>query len=158
MTTPTPHAEAPPVAELLPHDGTMVFLSRLIAHGEDQTLCLVEIDAQAHFRGPDGAVPAWVGLEYMAQCIGAHAGMVGRARGAPPQLGMLLGSRRVRFHTQRFAPGQTLRVCARHVWGSAPGLVSFECRLEDAGSGARLAEGRLNCFVPGHGQAWEGEP
>jgi predicted hotdog family 3-hydroxylacyl-ACP dehydratase len=136
----------------------MVFLSKLLAHGEDQTLCLVEIDAQAHFRAPDGGVPAWVGLEYMAQCIAAHAGMVGREKGLPPQPGMLLGSRRVRFHTPRFAPGQRLRVCARHVWGSAPGLVAFDCTLEDAASGARLAEGRLNCFAPADGQAWEGEP
>jgi predicted hotdog family 3-hydroxylacyl-ACP dehydratase len=145
------------MAELLPHDGTMVFLSRLLSHRQDQTVCLVEIDAQAHFREPDGAVPAWVGLEYMAQCIAAHAGMVGRARGAPPQLGMLLGSRRVRFHTQRFAPGQTLRVSARHVWGRAPGPVSFDCTLEDPESGARLAEGRLNCFVPGDDPAAEKE-
>jgi predicted hotdog family 3-hydroxylacyl-ACP dehydratase len=154
MTSRKPDAEAPPVAELLPHDGTMVFLSRLLRHAEDETVCLVEIDDQTHFRGPDGAVPAWVGLEYMAQCVAAHAGMAGRVKGEPPQLGMLLGSRRVQLHAARFAPGQTLRVSARHVWGSAPGLVSFECTLEDADSGARLAEGRLGCFVPGDDHAW----
>jgi predicted hotdog family 3-hydroxylacyl-ACP dehydratase len=135
----------------------MVYLSRLLSHAGNETLCLVEIDAQAHFRAADGSIPAWVGLEYMAQCIAAHAGMTGRATGAPLKLGMLLGSRRVRFHTQRFASGQVLLVRARHLWGGAPGLVCFECTLEDAASGIRLVEGRLNCFVPGPGHAWEGE-
>ena len=41
----------------------------------------------------DGQVPAWVGIEYMAQAIAAWAGCRARAAGKPPQLGFLLGSR-----------------------------------------------------------------
>ena len=157
MTRTTPATDIPPVAELLPHEGAMVFLSRVLEHRAGQTVCLLEIDEQVLFREADGSVPAWVGIEYMAQCVAAHAGLVGRANGGPPPLGLLLGSRRARFHVERFLPEQALRVSARHVWGTSPGLVSFDCALEDAGSGAALASARLNCFVPGEPGVWEGE-
>ena len=148
MTVRMPVADCPRVEEVLPHAGPMVFLSRVLSHTDDHTVCSVEIDEQALFRDRTGNVPAWVGVEYMAQCIAAHAGLVGRASGAAPQVGLLLGSRRVGFYAACFHPGQTLVVKAHHVWGTSPGLVSFDCSLADASTGARLAEGRLNCFVP----------
>jgi len=148
--------ELPPPAEILPHAGAMVLLSRVLHHEEDHTVCAVDIDSQSMFRDAAGNVAAWVGIEYMAQCIAAHAGLVGRASGKPPQLGFLIGSRRVDFHTPGFRRGQTLEATARRVWGGAEGLVSFECTLLDASTRALLAEGRLNCFTPAAGAVFGG--
>lgn len=136
------------MAEIVPHSGAMVLLSQVLSHREDQTVCSAEIDEQSLFHDAEGSVASWVGLEYMAQCIAAHGGLVGRANGTPPQVGFLLGSRGVVFHTTRFLAGQRVEVTARRVWGKSPGMVSFDCVVEDATTRARLVEGRLNCFVP----------
>jgi predicted hotdog family 3-hydroxylacyl-ACP dehydratase len=141
-------AELPAVSEVLPHSGNMVLLTRILAHDFAETICEAELGSESLLGDADGGIGAWVGLELMAQCVAAHAGLVGRAAGTQPRVGFLLGSRRVRFHRPRFLPGQTLKVSARHEWGAETGLVAFECAIEDAQSGECLAAGRLNCFLP----------
>jgi predicted hotdog family 3-hydroxylacyl-ACP dehydratase len=138
----------PPVAEVLPHRDRMVLLTRVLAHERAGTSCAVAIDEQHLFRADDGSIASWIGVEYMAQCVAAHAGLMGRSLQRAPRVGYLVSSRRLRFHVPRFEPGQTLRVSAAQVWGGEQGMVSFQCRIEDHGSGTLLAEGRLNCYMP----------
>jgi predicted hotdog family 3-hydroxylacyl-ACP dehydratase len=138
----------PPVAQLLPHRGRMVLLTRVLAHAREGTSCTVAIDAQDLFRAHDGTIASWIGVEYMAQCVAAHAGLIGRAAQREPRVGYLVSSRRLRFHVPRFDAGQTLRVSASQLWGGEQGLVAFQCKVEDHGSGALLVEGRLNCYMP----------
>ena len=140
-------AEFPPVAELVPHTGDMVWLSRVVGHGGDRTVCEVDIDGREFLPDPDGNVPVWVGLEFMAQCVAAHGGLVGREKGELPQIGYLLGSRCLTFHTDFFRSGQRIKVSAARVWGRAGGLVAFDCVLEDCATGAALAEARLSCLM-----------
>ena len=137
----------PAIEELLPHEGPMVLLSRVLSHHGDRTVCAVDLDEGGMLQDESGAVAAWVGIEYMAQCVGAHAGLVARAAGEPPRMGFLLGGRRIRFHVARFQRGDRLRVEARRIWGGTGDLASFDCSLEDAATGKLLAEGRLNCAV-----------
>jgi predicted hotdog family 3-hydroxylacyl-ACP dehydratase len=138
----------PPVAEILPHRGRMVLLGRVLEHAASATSCAVSIDAQELFVQGDGGIGSWVGVEYMAQCVAAHAGLLGRAVGQEPRVGYLVSSRSLRFHAPRFVPGQELRVSAVQLWGGQGGMVSFQCKVEDASSGALLVEGRLNCYLP----------
>ena len=141
--------DLPPVAEIVPHRGRMVLLERVLEHAANATACALSIDAQKLFVQGDGSIGSWVGIEYMAQCVAAHAGMIARAAGEQPRVGYLVSSRRLRFHAPRFVPGQELRVSAAQLWGGHEGMVSFQCRVEDARSGALLVEGRLNCYLPG---------
>lgn len=146
----------PPPSELLPHAGNMVLLSRVRSHDDATTVCEVEIDGLALFRDDEGNVPAWVGLELMAQCIGVHGGLVSSAEGEEgPRIGLLLGSRRVSFQTPEYHRGQTVVVSAKHTWGRTTGLVVFDCTIDDAATGDRLAEARLNCFMPADSAALE---
>ena len=138
----------PPVAEVLPHRGRMVLLTRVLAHERSGTACAVAIDEQELFRQSDGSVGSWIGVEYMAQCVAAHAGLVGRANRRAPRVGYLVSSRRLRFHVPRFDPGQMLRVSTAQLWGGERGMVAFQCKIEDQASGALLVEGRLNCYMP----------
>jgi len=137
----------PPIAEVLPHAGRMVLLARILDHAEGFTTCGVEIMADSPFLDPDGAIPPWVGLEYMTQCIAAHAGLRARARGEPIKPGFFIGSRRVDFRTDGFRVGQTLSVTANHVWGDKE-LASFACVLRDRLTHAVLVEGTLKVFLP----------
>jgi predicted hotdog family 3-hydroxylacyl-ACP dehydratase len=132
----------PPIEDVLPHAGRMVLLTRIAAHTERRTVCIAEISPTSLFADADGGVPAWVGLEYMAQCIAAHGGLRARATGDPVPVGVLLGSRSITLHTARFAPGQHLEVEAAHVWGEHD-LFSFACAVRDAATGATLVEGTL---------------
>jgi predicted hotdog family 3-hydroxylacyl-ACP dehydratase len=139
----------PPVRDLVPHAGPMVLLDEVLAHDEHATTCAVAIAAQGLFCEPDGSVPVWIGIEYMAQCIAVHAGLVQRATGnLEPQRGFLVGARGLRFHVDRFPAEQRILATARRLWAGSSTLASFGCELRDADGGNLLAEGRLNCFVP----------
>jgi len=132
----------PPIEHVLPHAGRMVLLSRVVDHAERRTVCVAEIPATSIFADESGGVPAWVALEYMAQCIAAHGGLRARAKGDAVPLGFLLGSRSIALHTVRFEPGQRLEVEAAHVWGEHD-FFSFACSVRDAATGATLVEGTL---------------
>ena len=123
----------------------MLLLSRLIAHDDAETVCQTDPEALALFRD-GGRVGAWVGIEVMAQCIAAHAGMLAHRRGETPRVGFLLGSRRVEIH-QPWMQG-TLGVRASRNWGEVSGLVAFDCEVWEVTTGTKVTAGRLKCFLP----------
>jgi predicted hotdog family 3-hydroxylacyl-ACP dehydratase len=131
---------------LVPHAGPMLLLTRLLRHEADETACAVEIAAQQLFRDADGGVPAWIGLEYMAQCIAVHAALARGDTGAP-RIGFLASVRGMSLRCDRFAPDQRLEVVARRLRGGYEGLTTFACRIQGE-DGALLAEGRISCFAP----------
>ena len=59
-----------------------------------------------------GGVPAYVGLEWMAQACGAHVGALARDAGIPVRVGFLLGTREFTIHAPRFRLGERLIVGA----------------------------------------------
>jgi len=140
-------ADFPPIAELLPQAGAMRLLDRVLEHGEAGTRCSVAPAGGVPFRDARGALPAWVAIEYMAQCAAADGSLRQRALGAPPEPALLVGSRRIAFHCATFEPSQRLEVTARRAAGRSE-LLAFDCTVFDANSGDALAEGRLN-VLPG---------
>ncbi|WP_093388116.1 hotdog family protein [Rugamonas rubra] len=128
----------PPVASLLPHSGRMVLLERVLSADHDKLCAEVRIDADSMLCGADG-VGAWVGIEYMAQAIAAHAGWHALKRGEPVKVGFLLGSRKYEAARACFAPGSTLHVHVQRVLQGENGLGAFECRIDAAGAPATLA-------------------
>jgi predicted hotdog family 3-hydroxylacyl-ACP dehydratase len=144
-------ARFPAIASLVPHSGPMCLLDRVLEHGPRHTVCAVD-PARSHLlAAADGRVPAWVGIEYMAQCIAVHGGLVALARGEPPGPGLLLGSRRVSLAVDCFPPERELRVCARHHRGES-GLVAFDCDVRGEDGEAALVEARLNVYLV---ERWE---
>jgi predicted hotdog family 3-hydroxylacyl-ACP dehydratase len=137
----------PPISELLPQAGAMRLLERVLEHGDAGTRCSVAPSGGAPFRDARGAVPAWVAIEYMAQCAAADGSLRMRARGESPEPALLVGSRRIAFHCAAFEPSQRLEVLARHAAGRRE-LLAFDCTVFDAQSGDALAVGRLN-VLPG---------
>lgn len=138
----------PPIEELLPHRGAAVLLSRVLAHDSRSTTCEVDVARSVLYRNDDGSVPAHVALEYMAQAIAAHGGLLDRAAGRDPRPGFFLGSRRLTLASARFEPEEKLEVTATHVRGTA-GMLAFDCtvrrrapRRGDASPGGRADAGR----------------
>lgn len=136
----------PDVAELVPQAPPMLLLARVLEHESTYTVCSASVADSALFAEPDGSVPSWLGLEYMAQCAAVHGGMVSRARGETPRPGLLLGSRRLTLFTDVFEAERVLRVTARHHRGES-GLVSFDCSVCAEGGDGVLAEGRINLYI-----------
>lgn len=135
-----------PIEHFVPHRGAMSLLSRLVAVDAEQALAEVDITPSSQFAQDDG-VPAWVGIEYMAQTIAAWAGARSRRAGGEPAIGFLLGSRRYQAEVPVFAAGQTLRIHTRCELIGESGLGQFACQIEDV-TGALLAEAMVSVFEP----------
>ncbi len=138
-------SELPPIAELVPHQGPMCLLDRVIAAEGERLSAEVVVPAQGLFSHADG-VGAWVGIEYMAQAVAAWAGWQARAQGHAPRIGLLLGTRRYRCSVPRFAAGQRLQVDIERGYQADNGLGQFECRIH--ADGVELASALLTVFGP----------
>ena len=135
----------PDIRSLVPHAGPMVMLDRVISVDEDSLLAEVRIRSDSLFCSADG-VGAWVGIEYMAQAIGAWAGYHARLRGEPIKLGFLLGTRRYECRRPIFVLGSVLRVRVRRVFQDENGLGSFECSIDN--EEGRVAAATVTVFQP----------
>lgn len=137
----------PDIRTLVPHEGTMSLLGRLLAV-DDETLCAqVAITSETLFC-VDGEVGAWVGVEYMAQAVAAFAGYGALQRGEQVKVGFLLGTRRYEARVSGFAAGTVLNVHVRRELQGENGLGAFACRIEDAASGGELATATITVFQP----------
>ena len=137
--------EMPDIRLLLPHSGTMVLLDRVISADENSLCAEVTIQPGSLFYS-DGGVGAWVGLEYMAQAIGAYAGYRARLRGEPIKIGFLLGTRRYESRRPVFSQGSVLKVYIKRVLESDNGLASFDCRIDD--ESGEIANASVTVFQP----------
>ena len=132
----------PPVRELLPHTDPMVLVDEVVDAGPEFARCRVRIGEASPFCAA-GLVPAAVAIEYMAQTVGAYAGLRARSAGLPVRIGYLLGTRDLALEVDGFAAGEELIVEAREVWSDLP-LAAFACRVERAG--VVVASATLNVY------------
>ena len=141
----------------VPHRGAMSLLDAVERCDDLAIVARVRVPAAGPFNGTDG-VPAWVGIEYMAQTVAAWSGARARAGGGSPRIGYLLGSRRYEAAVPAFASGAELTVHAQCELTGDNGLGMFDCRIEQ--DGRVLATGRLSVFEPpqesGEGPAQNG--
>lgn len=134
-----------PIAELLPHAGDMILIDEVLSFDADSIEIRLSVRPGSLFSQADGSLPAWVGIELMAQSVAAYAGCQARQAGMPVQLGFLLGTRNYRCDVERFAAGCELRIKALRSLQDDNGMGVFECHLEGPGI---HAEARLNVFCP----------
>lgn len=135
----------PPITELVPHQGAMCLLDRVITADGERLSAEVVVPADGLFSHDDG-VGAWVGIEYMAQAVAAWAGWQARQLGEAPRIGLLLGARRYRCSVPRFAAGQCLQVDIERGYQADNGLGQFDCRIH--ADGVELASATLTVFGP----------
>jgi predicted hotdog family 3-hydroxylacyl-ACP dehydratase len=141
-------AAALPIAELLPHGAGMILIDRLISSTAAHAEAVVVVRRDSRFFERTG-VPAWVGIEYMAQTVAAHAGYTARREGRAPAIGFLLGTRSYECRVAEFPLGAELRVVAEPLVAER-GLRSFRCAIEH---GERVAaEAVINVYEPAAGE------
>jgi predicted hotdog family 3-hydroxylacyl-ACP dehydratase len=137
--------EMPDIRALVPHSGPMVLLDRVISADEESLCAEVRIRSDSLFCLA-GNVDAWIGLEYMAQAIGAYAGYTAHLRGEPVKVGYLLGTRCYECTRPVFTVGTVLRIHVKRVLQSENGMGSFECRIDD--ENGQLASANLAVYQP----------
>lgn len=138
-----------PVAAWLPHAPPMRLLDQLIAVSDEQVHCQVSTRPDgvlAPFLMLTGELPAWFGVEIMAQTVGVWSGWHASQRGVtliPP--GMLLGGRGWKAHQPTFPADAMLNITMTLLMRDDR-MGSFEGEIRQ---GTRqLASGRLNTYQP----------
>jgi predicted hotdog family 3-hydroxylacyl-ACP dehydratase len=133
------------IEELLPHAGNMVLLDEVLEVGVDYIVTGLSVRDDGLFSGPDRTVPAWVGIEYMAQTVAAFSGYLRKCQGLEIDLGFLLGTRYYECSVGHFACGAKLRVHAEKIMDGANDMSVFDCRIE----GENIHAGaKLNLLLP----------
>ena len=134
-----------PISELIPHRGPMLLVDRLIA--DDAELVRVEVTVRRDtLFVTDEGMPAWVGIELMAQTVASWAGLRRREINQPVRLGFLLGTRRYECTRPFFPLGARLEIEAHQELVSENGLAVFTCRI--LLEGEAIATASLNAFQP----------
>jgi len=134
-----------PLAELLPHAGDMILIEQVLAFDEEQIETRLSVKAGGLFNREDGSLPAWVGIELMAQSVAAYAGCRARLKGRAVALGFLLGTRKFECNVEHFPLGAQLHIHALRSLEDDNGMGVFECHLTGPGI---QASARLNVFRP----------
>jgi predicted hotdog family 3-hydroxylacyl-ACP dehydratase len=138
--------DADAVEGLLPHAGPMVLLDRLVAVGEETVRAVATVRRDGLFAALEGdGVPAWLGMEYLAQAIAAWSGFHERARGRPIRAGFLVGARAFRSSIGTLPYGVVLTLEAQRLMEDGEGIGVFDGRV----TGAGVAQtGRLKVYLP----------
>ncbi len=138
------------IGELLPHARPMMLLDEVLAADDESLRCALTVRADGLFDS-DSSVPAYLGLEYMAQAIAAYSGARAHQAGAAPRIGFLLGTRNFSCNTGRLPCGTRLEVTARCTVQSASGMAAFDCEVRGEGI---FQSARLSVFEPADSESF----
>lgn len=136
----------PSIDKLLPHDNPMILVDRAIEICDTSIHSQVDIGQHLMFFDQETkTIPAYVGIEFMAQSIAAWSGYQALKKGEQPPIGFLLGSRRYQAQYDHFSQGQTLDIFAEQVMENN-GMAVFKAHIEHKGN--TVAQCQLNVYVP----------
>ncbi len=132
---------------LLPHAGPMVLLDEVLAVGDETVSAVATVRRDGLFADPHGAgVPAWVGMEYLAQAIAVWSGFHERAQGRAVHPGFLVGARSFHSSTATLPYGVVLTLEAERLLEDGAGIGVFDGRVTGAGVEQTV---RLKVYLPG---------
>ncbi|MDR3159870.1 MAG: hypothetical protein LBU11_12910 [Zoogloeaceae bacterium] len=126
----------------------MVLLDRLLEAQAGRALATVTIQADSPFCR-EGQVPAHVGVEYMAQTVGALVGWQARSAGKAVKTGFLVSARNYVSQVASFPLGETLFIEAKETWRDEEGLGVMDCAIHHPEPGSQeIAKATLMVFQP----------
>ncbi len=131
------------ISGLIPHSGRMILLDRIIDYDE-YTLSAELVVRNDSLLGNDKTVPAWAGIEYMAQAVAAYAGIKSKQAEKPVRLGFLLGTRRYTSNVASFDVGTALTIQVKNIIQDDK-LSVFDCKIH--GTDIEISA-NLNVYQP----------
>lgn len=152
MTTPTIETEFAPIETILPHRGTMLLLDKISACNDEALTAHASVCADAWYADADGAMPAWIGIELMAQAIAAHVSLLAMRAGGRARPGVLLGSRSYQAYLPAFAHDAQLRIETKELLRGDEGHGAYECAIHHGN--VCCAEAVIKVFQPADFQSF----
>lgn len=140
-----------PITDLVPHRSSLLLIDELLDDSVEEVRCAVTV-RKDHLFVTDHGLPAWVGVELMAQTVASWAGLRRLERNEDVQLGFLLGTRKYETKLPFFPIGKRLEIAAHQELVSEQGLAVFLCRIEL--DGEVIATASLNAFQPPNVEAF----
>jgi predicted hotdog family 3-hydroxylacyl-ACP dehydratase len=142
----------PAITALLAHRDSMLLIERVVVADSDRVVVSAKVDGAAWYVDEHGDMPAWLGIELMAQAVAAWVGLQAWQRGEAPKRGFLLGTRDYSCCRPSFPAGSELAVSATEAFRESNGLAAFACTIER--SGEVIAESVLKVFEPPNFEAF----
>jgi predicted hotdog family 3-hydroxylacyl-ACP dehydratase len=139
-------APALSISQLLPHKGRLCLLDELLELHAERIVTALTIRADSTLCDGVNGVPAWVGMEYMAQTACAFAGAEERRAGRQPSISVLLGTRRYQTSVPVFPLGARLVITAELVLRDESNLAAFDCTIHSGPT--ELARGDIKALRP----------
>jgi predicted hotdog family 3-hydroxylacyl-ACP dehydratase len=136
----------PDITSLLPHRGVMLLLDRIVAFDDETVRAGCRVRAKAWYSEDGGHMPAWIGIELMAQAVVAHVSLLARRIGMPPKAGVLLGTKAFRANVPRFLVDAELVIAAHRMFVDASGLGAYDCVIMCGGNS--VAHATLKVYEP----------
>lgn len=131
---------------LIPHDGSMCLLDGVEAWDAQRIVCVSNshIDEANPLRH-EGVLAAVHGVEYAAQAMAVHGGLLAREAGEENPAGFLAALRDVRLNTERLDEhGEPLRIEATELMRSGG---SFMYEFTVSAAGEELLSGRITVMT-----------
>ncbi|EWH10607.1 3-hydroxylacyl-ACP dehydratase [Catenovulum agarivorans DS-2] len=141
------------IEEVVPHDHPMILLDSIESYTDNTAVCQVKITPDVNFYDTQLAgVPAYVGVEYMAQSIAAFANANERDQGKEVALGFLVSSRKYKAIQPSFKLDELLTVQVERLYKEDNGLSVFDCQIL-VDEQVRV-EATINVFQPDEPEAF----
>ena len=134
------------ISELLPHSDTMLLIDGVDNYEKESISTYVNQDGQSMFVDCNGDVPAWFGIEYMAQTISTYAGIIRKSEGKPIRKGFLLGTRKYESYVPAFKKGWKLNILAKRDYVDDGGVCVFTCEIRN--QEMKLATSSIKAIQP----------
>jgi predicted hotdog family 3-hydroxylacyl-ACP dehydratase len=141
--------------QVLPHRDAMLLVDE-VSYGADYGQAMLTIRADSSFCDGAQGVPAWVGIEYMAQAISVFSGVEQLQRNDQVKIGLLIGTRRYESEVPVFTIGTRLNIIARLTDREDDGISMFACEIRD--DQGVLARGDIKAYRPDNIRAFLGTP
>jgi len=141
-----------PIEAIIPHRGTLLLIDAVTAFDEQTLSARATVHADAWYADAQGAMPAWIGIELMAQSIAAHVALLAMRGGGRARPGVLLGSRSYKALQPSFAGGAQLLIRATELLRSDEGHGAYECTIHH--DAVCCAEAVIKVFQPSDFQSF----
>jgi predicted hotdog family 3-hydroxylacyl-ACP dehydratase len=135
-----------PIEAIIPHRGSMLLIDGVDTFADATLDAHARVDPHAWYADADGAMPAWIGIELMAQAIAAHVALLAMRGGGTARPGVLLGSRSYQALQPAFRSGARLRIHVSELLRGDEGHGAYECTIDDGE--VRCAEAVIKVFQP----------
>ncbi|MDH3695053.1 MAG: 3-hydroxylacyl-ACP dehydratase [Gammaproteobacteria bacterium] len=117
------------IEKLVSHRGHMLLLDRVIEADRLYAIAEITINKNSTFYQAGQGVPAWAGIEYMAQAVAVLGGVQALEDSDPVPMGYLLGTRKYYCDMPWFEAGCVLQVRCEEEVLDGNGLGAYGCQM-----------------------------